>query len=105
LYADYLNHKLCVIEWTTNVGLVVDRDLFPGMILGNVVLIIPLLMNISWKCVPEEYYKQHVMLIFEINHHIQNYVISDRNCFLEEATSFICGILNTAVNNRRVCSG
>jgi len=71
LYADYLNHEIWVIEWTANVGLLVDRDMFPGMILGNVVLFIPLLMNISWKCVSEEYYKQHVMLIFEINHHIQ----------------------------------
>jgi len=71
LYADYLNQEICVIEWTANVGLLVDRDLFPGMILGNVVLIIRLLMNISWKCVSEGYYKQHVMLIFEINHHIR----------------------------------
>ena len=88
----------------------VDRDMFPGMILGNVVLIIPLLMNISWKFVSEEYCKQHVMLIsklittFRLRETIQNYVISGRICFLEEATSFICGILNTAVNNRRVCS-
>lgn len=71
LYADYLSHEICVIEWTENVGLLSDRDLFSGMILGNV-LIIPLLISISWKCVTEYYYKQHVMLIFEINHHIQS---------------------------------